>query len=233
MTPEHRFHEHARTHSAPVRLARGLLGFLQNELFARGFSVEVMGAEHVPARGGLVIVSNHTSHLDMGVIKYAMGPAGQGMVSLAAKDYFFEDPLRRWFFGNFTNMMSFDRRANLKRSLQAAGRVLGAGRNLMLFPEGTRTRDGSIGPFKPSLGYLALNFEAAVLPVRLSGTFEALPRGAILPRRRRLKVAFGRVIHAGDLRRGTEGMRDTEAYRAATEIVENAVRRLGGEPPHP
>ena len=231
MTSEHpRFPEHARPHSPPVRAGRGLLRFLQRALYSRVFSVSVEGVEHVPARGGLVIAANHTSHLDMGLIKHALGPAGEDLVSLAAADYFFENPLLRWYFGNFTNLMPFDRRANLKSSLRAAGRALEGGRNLLLFPEGTRTRDGRMGSFKPTLGYLALNFEAPVLPVHLSGAFEALPRGAALPRRRHLKVAFGPAIEASELRRATSHLRDADAYRAATEIVENAVRRLGGEP---
>ncbi|HVA66938.1 MAG TPA: lysophospholipid acyltransferase family protein [Elusimicrobiota bacterium] len=212
--------------SALKRLVRSFLGFCQHGAYAWFFSVEVSGAEHVPNRGGLIIAANHTSHLDMGLIKHALGPAGQDLVSLAAQDYFFSNPLNRWFFGNFTNLLSFNRSKSLKESLLAAGRVLKDGRNLLIFPEGTRTRDGGMGTFKPSLGYMALNFEADVLPVYISGAFEALPRGKIVPRSRRLKAVFGPVISASALKAAAAAAGGEDDNRAATKVVEDAVRGL-------
>ncbi|MDE1976554.1 MAG: 1-acyl-sn-glycerol-3-phosphate acyltransferase, partial [Elusimicrobia bacterium] len=121
-------------------LVRSFLAFCQHAVYAWFFSVGVAGQENVPSRGGLIIAANHTSHLDMGLIKHAMGPAGRDLVSLAAQDYFFCNPLYRWYFGNFTNLLPFNRSKSLKESLLAAGRVLKDGRNLLIFPEGTRTR---------------------------------------------------------------------------------------------
>ena len=185
-----------------------------------------MGAENIPGRGGLIIAANHTSHLDMGMIKFALGPAGDGLISLAALDYFFEKPLYRWYFGNFTNLMPLNRRAGLKESLRAAGRVLNDQRNILIFPEGTRTRDGRMNAFKPAIGHLALNCEADVLPVYLEGAFQAMPKGCLWPRSRRLSVVFGPVIPVSELRRLTSEPRNGEASRAATALIEEAVRRL-------
>ncbi|HVC09729.1 MAG TPA: lysophospholipid acyltransferase family protein [Elusimicrobiota bacterium] len=235
--------------SALKRLVRNFFAFCQHGAYAWFFSVEVLGAEHVPergagpqyhflmrpstaclpARGGLIIAANHTSHLDMGLIKYSMGPAGRDLVSLAAQDYFFSNPLNRWFFGNFTNLLSFNRSKSLKESLLAAGRELKNGRNLLIFPEGTRTRDGLMGAFKPSLGYMALNFEADVLPVYISGAFGALPRGKIVPRARRLKAVFGPVIPFAALKEAVAAASVEDANRAATKVVEDAVRKLERE----
>ena len=208
------------------RLIRRFLAFGQHAVYAWFFSVEVQGKEHVPSRGGLIIAANHTSHLDMGLVKHAMGPAGCGLVSLAAQDYFFSNALHRWYFGNFTNLLPFNRSKSLKESLLAAGRVLKDGRNLLIFPEGTRTKDGRMGALKPSLGYMALNFDADVLPVYISGAFEALPKGKLAPRARRLKAAFGPIIASTALKHAVEAAGGEDANRTATKVVEDAVREL-------
>ncbi len=217
-------------HSLPVRAVRSVMDKAQKLVYRWFFRVTVTGAENAPDGGSFLIASNHESHLDMGLIKHALGY--RTIVSLAAKDYFFDTPWKAFFISTFTNLLPFNRKTRLKESLQAAGQVLAAGRPLLLFPEGTRTKDGRMSAFKPSLGYLALNNEAAVLPVFIDGAFEAMPKGTPLfwPRRRSLAVAIGPLIKAEDLKRLTEGMPHNEAYRAATAHVERQVRRLAGEP---
>ena len=68
------------------------------------------------------------------------------------------------------------------------------GYHLLIFPEGTRSKDGNLAPFKPTAGYLALRAGVDTLPVYLEGTREALPKGALLPRRAQLKVTIGQPI---------------------------------------
>jgi 1-acyl-sn-glycerol-3-phosphate acyltransferase len=211
---------------SPLDLAiRRLLSRAQKMVYARLFRTRVHGAHHVPERGGYLIASNHASHLDMGLIKHALGQ--RELIALAARDYFFQRLLRRYFFTHYTNLLAFDRNAQLRKTLQAAGKVLARGHNLLLFPEGTRTPNGQMSAFKPSVGYLALNNDADILPVFVHGTFEALPRGALLPRRLDLAISIGAPIACAELKRQTRGLLDREAYRAAAAIVETAVRRLG------
>ena len=216
-----------RRRNAVVRLVRWTLELGQRALYSWGFRVRVVGAKNAPEAGAFLIASNHESHLDMGLIKHALG--GREIVALAAKDYFFDTPGRRFFFLHFTNLLPFNRRARLKESLQAAAQVLAGGRPLLLFPEGTRTRDGQMLPFKSSLGYLALNNGVDVLPVWIDGAFEAWPKGTMLPRRRNLLACVGPVIPCLELKRLTQGLPNNEAYRVATAVVEKAVRRLAGE----
>lgn len=214
----------------PVALVRAFMEAAQKALYRWFFRVAVSGAGNAPAKGAFIIAANHESHLDMGLIKHALGY--RTIVSLAAKDYFFDTPWKAFFISNFTNLLPFNRKTRLKESLQAAGQVLADGRPLLLFPEGTRTPDGRIGTFKPSLGYLALNNGIDVLPVFIDGAFEAMPKGTplFLPRRRSLSVAIGPLISHEELKRLTEGLPNNEAYRAATAHVERQVRRLAGEP---
>lgn len=215
------------------RLGRGFLRFLQTKFFTWIFSVTAEGRENVPTAPGFLVVANHQSHLDMGLIKRALGPAADELYSLAAKDYFFDHPLKRFYFTHFTNLIPFNRSSALKESLQAAAKVLRAGGNLLIFPEGTRTKDGRIAPFKPAAGYLALNNGVPVLPVYLEGAYEAMPKGAWFPRRRPMLVRVGPLIPCEALRRAAAGLSGSEAYRAATLVMEQAVRALEGQAASP
>jgi 1-acyl-sn-glycerol-3-phosphate acyltransferase len=220
--------------SWPVRGIRWVMGALQRGIYGGFFRVRVTGAENIPMVGGYLVASNHESHLDMGLIKHALGY--RTVISLAAKDYFFDTPWKAFIISNFTNLLPFNRRTRLKESLQVAGQVLADGYPLLIFPEGTRTADGRMLPFKPSLGFLALNNNSDVLPVFIDGAFEALPKGTplFLPKRRSLDVAIGPAIKHEELVKLTAGLPNNEAYRVATARVEQAVRALsdagGGEP---
>ena len=96
----------------------------------------------------------------------------------------------------------------------------------MIFPEGTRRADGTLGDFKPLVGRLALATNTPVLPMHLTGTFEALPRGTALPKPRALVARIGAPLRVADLTSasGTEA----ERARAATARIRDAVGKLGG-----
>jgi long-chain acyl-CoA synthetase len=219
----------------PVAAAgRALLGEGQKLLYHRILETEVLGGTHIPHGQPFLVAANHCSHLDMGLIKLAMGDEGQRLCALAARDYFFDTPLKRAYFENFTRLIPMDRQGSLKASLRLAGRALHDGKHLLIFPEGTRSTDGVMAEFKPTLGFLALTHGVGVLPTALFGTFEALPRGAILPRSRHLGVTFGPFISIEQLRAATAGKSKGEAHRVATQIVEASIRSLlSGERPTP
>ena len=75
-----------------------------------------------------------------------------------------------------------DRHGSLRESLRLAGEALQQGYNLLIFPEGTRSPTGELLEFKPTLGYLALTYGVDILPLYLEGTYEALPKGRVLPK---------------------------------------------------
>lgn len=227
---------------AANRAVRRVLGAAQRAVYTWGFRSLALGTENIPPGGPFIVAANHSSHLDMGLIKHALGLVGEGLATVAAKDYFFNTPFKRFFFGNFTNLIPIDRRAGLKGTMQAASGTLQRGRNLLIFPEGTRSTTGRIASFKAILGYMALRNRTPVLPVFVSGTFQALPKGSLIPRRRRIAVRFGPLIPYEELARRAEGLAHSDACRAATAVIEEAVRRLavGAEdvpskipPPHP
>ena len=159
-------------------------------------TTRVKGANHIPQHTSFIVAANHSSHLDMGAIKVALGDAGKDLTSLAAADYFFRNRYRRAYFKHFTNLVPMERSGSIRKSMDVAERVLRRGRSMVVFPEGTRSVTGEMADFLPSLGYLAMRAETGVLPAHVAGSFEALPKGAALPRARELTVSFGPFLCA-------------------------------------
>jgi long-chain acyl-CoA synthetase len=208
------------------KLGRKVLEAGQRALYEVVYETKVTGAAFVPHDRNFLVVANHASHLDMGLVKVALGDEGARIAALAARDYFFDTPLKRAYFENFTNLIPMEREGSLRTSLKAAAEALRRGYHLLIFPEGTRSRDGEMAPFFPTAGYLALHCGVDVLPAYLAGTYEALPKGKTLPRKKPLEVRFGPPLPVAELRRRTEGMSRSEAYRAATALMEEAVKAL-------
>ncbi len=211
---------------AVASAGRALLSFGQRWLYGGVFDVKVTGKSFIPQNQNFLVIANHTSHLDMGLIKVVLGDQGERLTALAARDYFFDTPLKRAYFENFTNLIPMDREGSLRESLKLAGEALNQGYNLLIFPEGTRSQSGDLLEFKPTLGYLALTYGADILPMYLDGTYEALPKGSILPKSTHLGVRIGPALRVPDLRSLTHGMARSESYRRVTRLAEDAVKAL-------
>ncbi|MCA2978621.1 MAG: 1-acyl-sn-glycerol-3-phosphate acyltransferase, partial [Myxococcaceae bacterium] len=212
---------------APIaQLGREALNLGQRSIYGGLFDVEVTGKSFVPQNRNFLVVANHASHLDMGLVKVALGEQGQRLVALAARDYFFDTSWKRAYFENFTNLIPMDRQGSLRESLRLAGESLTQGYNLLIFPEGTRSPSGELMEFKPTTGYLALSFGVDILPLYLKGTHDALPKGAWWPKFERLEVRIGPPLLIDDLRARTRGLAKSESYRLATKLAEASVRAL-------
>jgi len=212
--------------AAVSSLGRQLVAFGQKVLYGGVFEVKTTGKAYVPQNRNLLVVANHTSHLDMGLVKSVLGEQGEKLTTLAARDYFFDTPLKRAYFENFTNLIPMDRQGSLRDSLRAAGEALRQGWNLLIFPEGTRSPTGELLEFKPTLGFLALSYDVDVLPIYIEGAHAALPKGSLFPKQRELEVRIGPVIEASELRRRTRGMSRSESYRFATRLAQVSVEAL-------
>ncbi len=121
----------------------------------------------------------------------ALGPMGDQFVVLAARDYFFNTPIRRFVAHNFSPLIPFDRERAQLESLDQALAQLAGGRSVLMFPEGTRSTDGSLQEFKSGAGYLALRSGCDVLPIHISGTHHVLGKGSVIPRIIRCKCGSG------------------------------------------
>lgn len=206
---------------------KSALGVGQQTLYQRLLDMRVTGRAYIPQNRQTIVASNHSSHLDMGLVKMALGPYGSQIVGLAAKDYFFEgNKYLVAYFDQLTNLKPLDRKAGFRASFEQARAVVEEGNVVLLFPEGTRSPDGSLQPFKPLVGKLALETGVDLLPMWLGNTTTVLPKGAIIPRGRRLNVHIGPPLQIADLRRLTAGMRASEAARIVTRLLQRAVEEL-------
>ncbi len=193
------------------------------------YDVEVYGRANIPHHDPNVLVAaNHCSHLDMGLVKYALGEFGRGIRALAAADYFFDDPLRQTYFSNFTNLIPVERSGSLEQALSEANRAIERGETVLIFPEGTRSTDGTIQEFQDGLGYLVDRHAIDVLPMYLDGTYQAFPKGQTLPSplKRNLKVHIGEVLDARRAREATADLGDRERFAAISDETRDRITTL-------
>jgi long-chain acyl-CoA synthetase len=193
----------------------------------------IMGRGNIPANRNLLVVANHASHVDFGLVSYALGAMGRELVVLAAKDYFFNNGIRRFIATNFTRLIPFDRERAQLESLDQALAELAAGRSLLMFPEGTRSTDGAIHDFKSGVGYLAVNSGCDVLPIRIDGTHAVLGKGSLLPRRAPVELRIGTVVTNADLRLVVQGVEGPGAYRKLADHLRAIVVGLSQAAPRP
>jgi long-chain acyl-CoA synthetase len=203
-------------------MGRAQMGFYDSVL-----RTKVTGRAFLPYNRNTIVAANHTSHLDMGLVKYALGSYGQNIVSLAAQDYFFEgNRWRKAYFENFTNLVPMSRAGSLRQSLRQAGELIDQGKTVLIFPEGTRSTDGELADFKPAVGHLALHHHVDILPVWLGGTHAALPKGSAVLRQRNVQARIGPPLEMAELQRLTAGMSMSDASRTVTRLVRLAIVSL-------
>jgi 1-acyl-sn-glycerol-3-phosphate acyltransferase len=170
----------------------------------------------------VLLVSNHVSVLDPPFV----GGTAPRPVCFMAKEELFRIPL----FGRLIralNARPVRRDGSDMRALKTSLGLLREGRALLVFPEGTRgVEGGPLGPGKPGVGMLAMLSGAPVVPVFVSGSGAALPRGRALPRPAKVRVPFGRPLVYKDegKRAGDDGRK--EAYREAAREMMDAIAGL-------
>jgi 1-acyl-sn-glycerol-3-phosphate acyltransferase len=140
-----------------------------------GIEVEVKGGEHVP-EGPAVFAANHSSALDIPIV-FGYLPVPFRIIH---KRSLILVPIIGWFLF-LSGHISIDRRRGFKakRSLDAAAKRIAGGTSVVVFPEGTRSSDGSVGPFKRGSFLLAMDASVPVIPVSLIGVKRRIPRGAL------------------------------------------------------
>ena len=199
---------------------------LQWLFYNRFLDTHYEGQSNIPVHTNFIVAANHSSHLDMGLTKMALGSAGKDMVVLAAADYFFDTKYKRAVMENFTNLVPIERTGSLRQSLRHARSFLDRGYNALIFPEGTRSLTGEMTDFKPVIGYLALHARVGILPVYLHGTHEAMPKGSSVLKSRNVGARIGRFLAVEELEELTKGMARADAYRLIAARVRHEVANL-------
>jgi 1-acyl-sn-glycerol-3-phosphate acyltransferase len=157
------------------------------------FRFEIVGHKHLRTNRALVMVANHSSHLDTLCLLAAL-PLRRlhRAFPAAAEDYFFRSVPRTWFAAVIVNALPFARQANVRQTLNVCAELLNApGNILIIFPEGTRSKDGCLQEFKCGIGALVAGRDVTVVPCHLEGAFRAWPKGKRLARPKKVRLIVG------------------------------------------
>ena len=129
-------------------------------------------------KGGCVVVANHSSHADTAVLLAALPPMAKP-VFVAAADYWFDVPVRRFIASSLAGVLPVRRSGGggFEAMLAAVRPALEAGRTVVIYPEGTRSTNGIVGEFRSGALRLARECGVPVVPVALTGTADVLPKG--------------------------------------------------------
>ena len=172
------------THILYAKLFKAYLHF-NNRLTIRGI-------ENIPTNGPVIMAPNHQSYID--------GPlAISGLSARQIKDFYFyateehvQGAIRRHLAGRH-NIILMERK-NLKNSILKMAEVLKQGKSIVIFPEGKRTHDGAMNPFRKTFAILSKELNVPILPVCIQGAFKAMPRGRILPMPNHISVEYLPII---------------------------------------
>ena len=155
--------------------------------------LEVKGRENLPKKPPFVLVANHSSHLDVLVLAAPLSWRLRDQIfPIAAGDVFFETPVVSAFSALFLNALPMWRKKCGPHALQQLRqRLLEEPCAYILFPEGTRSRDGTLLPFKNGLGMVVAGTSVPVVPCYLQGTYAALQPSQRFPRPRKIRLTVG------------------------------------------
>jgi 1-acyl-sn-glycerol-3-phosphate acyltransferase len=194
-------------------------------LFMRGYlGAEYIGAENIPESGSAIIAANHFSHLDGLLINAAsIHERRRPVVFLAAADVYNSNRAFR-LMCDLVNCIPVKRDENDRAALLKTVRILKEGKLFGIFPEGQRSRDGSIGEAKEGVAVLALATGSPVVPVGISGTFEALPRKTRLIKPVKVRLKFGAPLSYPKERHPS-----SERVKAVKEEIMAEIKRLHAE----
>jgi long-chain acyl-CoA synthetase len=213
------------TNLPPFRAVRRLLDACFHDPLIRLFaSREVSGVENLEGlEPPVMFIANHLSYLDQPAIMASLPGRWRYATATAAWEEFFFRNYRTWAgkiwkrftyeYGTlFINLFPISQTEGFRRSLAHMGKLADHRLNILIFPEGARSPDGVLLPFRQGIGLMARELSIPLVPIRISGMEKVLPPGAAWPRRGKVAVRFGKPLF----------------FRMETpeEIVERALRAV-------
>jgi 1-acyl-sn-glycerol-3-phosphate acyltransferase len=226
LTPSERFRSVQRESGLLESLAHHACFSLLRSYFAIAHRLAIVGREKLPAHGPFVLAANHCSHLDALALGAALTPRHRERAfPIAAGDVFFQTKMTSTFSAIILNALPMWRKncgphalADLRRKLQEEKAIF------IIFPEGGRSRTGSMTPFKHGLGMLVAETNVPVVPCGLVGTFGALPPEGNFPRPVSIKLMIGDALEFASM------SNDRTGWSQIAKSLESRVRELVTQP---
>jgi 1-acyl-sn-glycerol-3-phosphate acyltransferase len=180
------------------------------------FGLELVGVEHIPGDGGVIITPNHQTYADPPLVTIPI----RRPVYYMAWSRLFRVPglgvlIRR------LRAFPVDLEAADARATRYVVRLLSAGEAVMIFPEGERSLDGRLGRFRPGAFRLATSLGVPILPVTITGGHDSWPPGRVLPRPGRVTIIYHPLEHPDRGRDPRDAAR--ELARRVRDVIREAL----------
>ncbi|MBF0328027.1 MAG: AMP-binding protein [Nitrospirae bacterium] len=200
------------------------LFFAKKFIFKTVFCLKVRGLENIPAEGAFVIAPNHTSYLDAFIIAASVPFDVFKKLYFLGLQNFFAGKLRSWL-AKLGHVIPIDQETYLHRALQLSAFAVKKQSSLCIFPEGGRSFDGKLMPFKKGIGVLAVELGVPVIPAYIEGAFKALPKGSAFIQPCKITVSFGSPLEIDrmDIRRKAG---ETDVYQHFADELRKRVKNL-------
>lgn len=178
-------------------------------IFSIIFRWQVIGSEHIPKEGAVILCSNHISLWD----PPAVGCGIERQVHFMAKEELFRIPVVSYFITKF-GAYPVKRGAGDRSAIRSTFKLLEEGKILGIFPEGTRSKTGELGQGMPGTAIFALRSNATVIPVAIIGPYKVFGK---------LKIVYGAPL---DLSAQRARKADNETIRETTELIMHSIKAL-------
>lgn len=215
-----------RRESGPVLSAVHVgWALLARTYFALWHRLRVVGAENLPTEFPFVLCSNHSSHLDaLALVAPLRFDLRAKTFALAAGDVFFDSAFTTAFAAGFINALPLWRKKRTPQALkELREKLVNTPCGFVVFPEGGRSRDGKMAPFKGGVGMVVAGTRVPVIPCLITGTFDAMPAGVRFPRPGRITIRVGPPVKFDDVKN------DKHGWNRVMTVVEARVKALAAD----
>ncbi len=180
-------------------------------LFTLIYRIRVYGLENYPDHDGLLVCINHQSYLD----PLIAGVICPRPVNYLGRKTLFRFPLLGWFL-TWNDSIAIDREATGIGGMKETLRRIKRGESVVIYPEGTRTKDGEFHKLMPGFCAVAKRTKATLMPIGIDGAFQAYPADQVLPRFGRIHVVMGKPIPFDEYASLTD--------QETTDLLESQIR---------
>ena len=227
-------------HKQPIffRLWKNLFYIYCRFVFSWYVPVTIFGREKIP-NASAIFCSNHNSHMDVALVSTAAGKSFNHFGMLAARDYWFDNKIKRFLTNIGMNLIPIDRRIRGNHSFSlndtialCRGFMALDNRSIIMFPEGTRGNPGEIKRFKKGAAAFSIKLDVPIVPLYVHGSHKAWPRGKFFMRPTFIKLEVGDPLYPKDFieeHLGTEydsGL-DPQPVIQFTKDLENMIKNMG------
>lgn len=195
----------------------------------------VKGRDNIPSHS-YMFCSNHGSHMDTTVLMSSHKLHFDRYSMIAAKDYWFDNKVKKFLSSIILTLIPIDRvrdredKLSIADTIELTRKILADGnRNLIFYPEGTRSLSGEMGRFKKGAASFAIKLGIPVVPVHINGAHAAWPKGRIFMKPKRISVVIGEPIYSDKYYSGDSATKEEtdRAVIAMTGDIEKAIHSLG------